>query len=164
METILSDYKFYLWTLLNNSSEALMAARAREIERLGLTCIEHRVLISVPLIENSRGKKVTASELSRWLFRNRSTICELLNRMEKKGLIQRIPWPGKKKTYSIKITEKGHQLREKCNHDGLTFVNRAMSSISEEERNQLHVIMGKLRGEALKELGLSKKPPFPQFV
>jgi DNA-binding MarR family transcriptional regulator len=163
MENILSDSKFYLWTLLNNSSEALMAARAKEIEKHGLTSIEHRVLIALPLIENSNGKKVTASELSRWLFRNRSTVCELLNRMEKKGLVQRIPWPGKKKTYSIRITERGYQLKEKGNQEGMSFINRAMSSISEEERFQLQAIMGKLRNEALQELGLSKKPPFPQF-
>jgi MarR family transcriptional regulator, lower aerobic nicotinate degradation pathway regulator len=160
---MLSDEKFFLWTLLNNSSEALMAARAKEIEKFGLTSIEHRVLISIPLIENSRGKKVTASDLSRWLFRNRSTVCELLDRMEKKGLIERTLWPGKKKTYSIAITEKGAELKERGNREGLTFVNRVMSSISDEEFNHLKLIMSKLRSAALIELGLSKQPPFPQF-
>jgi DNA-binding MarR family transcriptional regulator len=164
MESILSNEKYFLWTLLNNSSEALMAARGKEIEKIGLTSTEHRVLLSIPLIKASRCEIVTPSELSRWLFRNRSTICELLSRMEKKGLIKRIIQPGRKKTYSIEITEKGYNLREKGNREGLKFVYRAMSTLSEQELNQLRTIIGKLRAEALLELGLSNKPPFPQFL
>jgi len=164
MESPLRDENFKLWALLHNTSDALMAVRAKEIDKFGLTNIEHRVLLQIPIIENTTGNKVTASELSRSIFRKRSGISELLTRMEKRGLVRRMPQPGNKKSSIIEITEKGKELREKGFTKGMTFVNEAISSLSEEERYQLRIIAGKLRRAALKELGLSEKPPFPQFL
>ena len=164
MNLPLLNENFNLWALLHNTSDALMAVRAKEIEKFGLTTIEHRVLLQIPIMESTTGKKVTASELSRWIFRKRSGISELLTRMGKRGLVRRVPQPGNKKSSIIEITEKGKKLREKGFTEGMTFVNEAISSLSEEERHQLWVIAGKLRNIALKKQGLSEKPPFPQFL
>ena len=164
MKGILLDQNFALWTLMHHSSDAMMDAREKEIGKYDLSAIELRVLLQIPIMEKTTDEKVTASELSRWLFRKRSGISELLTRMGKRGLVRRVPQPGNKKSSIIEITEKGKKLREKGFTEGMTFVNEAISSLSEEERHQLWVIMGRLRKVTLKHLGITEKPPFPQFL
>lgn len=164
MKTVLLNENFRLWTLLHHSADALAAVRAKEIAKFNITALEHRVLLQIPIMENTPGVKVTASELSRWIFRNRSSLSALLARMEKRGLVRIVPQPGDKKSRIIKITEKGKELSEKGFNEGMTFVNRTISSLSEEERQQLWVIVRKLRNKAYRELKLTRNPPFPQFV
>lgn len=164
MKNVYLDENFSLWTMLHHSSEVLMAVREKAIEKFGLSAIELRMLVVIPIIESTMDHEVTASELTKWLFRKRSTVSELLSRMENKGLILRIPQADNKKSVIIQLTENGRKAREQAFNAGMTFVNKAMSSLSPEERHQLWVITGRLRNLALKELKLTDKPPFPQFL
>jgi DNA-binding MarR family transcriptional regulator len=157
------DENYSLWLLMHQSRDALIAARAKELQKLGLSSVENRVLVITPIIKQTSGGKATASDLSRWIFRKPSSISTLLKRMEKKGLIQRTTAPHDNKSILINLTEKGEKLREQVYKKGC-FIDTVLSSLSEEERHQLWITMGKLRSLALKELGLSKKPPFPQFI
>ena len=117
VKAILLNDNFNLWALLHNTADALMVVRAKEIDKFGLTTMEHRVLLQIPIMEDTTGEKVRASELSRWLFRKRSGISELLTRMEKRGLVRRVPQLGNKKSSIIVLTEKGKKLREKCDQE-----------------------------------------------
>lgn len=164
MKDILLDENFSLWALYHNTSDALMEVRSKEMERFGLTHIEHRLLLAIPIIRNSTGRRVTASDLSRWLFRKQSSISELLTRMEKKGLVKRESHPTNKKVRLIQLTKKGKSLREKGYKEGMSIVKKSISSLSEEEQQQLWVIAGKLRKAAFKELELPDRRPFPQFL
>jgi DNA-binding MarR family transcriptional regulator len=164
MKNVYLDENFSLWTLMHHSSEVLMAVREKAIEKFGLSAIELRLLVVIPIIETTMDQEATASELTKWLFRKRSTISELLSRMETKGLIRRVPQADNKKSVVIQLTDNGKKVREQAFNAGMTFVNKAMSSLSPEERHQLWVITGRLRNLALKELELSEKPPFPQFL
>jgi DNA-binding MarR family transcriptional regulator len=164
MKNVYLDENFGLWTMMHHSSEVLMAVREKAIEKYGLSAIELRLLVVIPIIETTMDQEATASELTKWLFRKRSTVSELLARMEKKGLIQRLPQTENRKSAIIRLTENGKKAREQAFNAGMTFVNKAMSSLSPEERHQLWVIAGRLRNLALKELDLVEKPPFPQFL
>jgi DNA-binding MarR family transcriptional regulator len=164
MRNVYLDENFSLWTMIHHSSEVLMAVREKTIEKYALSVTELRTMLNISIIENTMEREVTASDLSKWLFRKRSTISELLTRMEKKGLIQRLPQADNKKSSIIKLTEKGKGISEEAYLEGMNFVNKAILSLSPEERHQLWIIMGKLRNLALKELKLIDKPPFPQFV
>lgn len=163
MKDILLDENFSLWALYHNTSDALMEVRSKEMENFGLTHIEHRLLLAIPLINNTTGKKVTASDLSRWLCRKQSSISELLTRMEKKGLVKRESHPSNKKVRIIQLTDKGKKLKEKGYKEGMPIVNKSISSLSEEEQHQLWVIAGKLRRAAFKEMDLPDRWPFPHF-
>jgi DNA-binding MarR family transcriptional regulator len=164
MKNVYLDENFSLWTMLHHSSEVLMAVREKTIEKYDLSVTELRTMLNISIIENTMEREVTASDLSKWLFRKRSTISELLTRMEKKGLIQRAPQADNKKSVIIKLTDTGKQVSEEAYLEGMKFVNHAILSLSPEERHHLWIIMGKLRNLALKELKLINKPPFPQFV
>lgn len=157
------DENYSLWVLMHQTRDALIAARSKELKKLGLSSVENRVLIIIPIIKQISGNETTASDLSIWVFRKPSSVSTLMKRMEKRGLIKRTPLPGDKKSVVISITEKGEKLREQVYKKG-GFIDTVLSSLSEDERHQLWVIMGKLRSLALKELGILKKPAFPQFL
>jgi DNA-binding MarR family transcriptional regulator len=164
MKNVYLDENFSLWTMLHHSSEVLMAVREKTVEKYSLSVTELRTMLNISIIENTMEREVTASDLTKWLFRKRSTISELLTRMEKKGLIQRLPQADNKKSSIIQLTDKGKKVSEEAYLEGMKFVNKAMSSLSSDERHQLWMIMGKLRNLALKDLKLIEKPPFPQFL
>ncbi len=162
MKDILLNEKFNLWILINQTRDIMNAAREKEVEKHGLSAEEQRLMLFVQIMEKTGGEKVTGSDIARWLFRKPSSISELLTRMEKRGLVQRVPDPDNKKSIIIKLTEKGAQLSDKAHSEG-ELISYLMSSLSEDERHQLWIIIGKLRTLALKELGV-QKPPFPQFL
>jgi len=163
MRDIWLDESFNLWTMVHQTRDTMMAAREKEIAKHGLSGIEQRLLLIIPSIEKVTDGKVISSEIARWLFKKPSSISQLLTRMEKRGLIQRLPCANNKKEIIIKVTEKGKYLCAKANNEG-RFINKIISSLSDEERHQLWIIMRKLRNIALKELDIAKEPPFPQFL
>jgi DNA-binding MarR family transcriptional regulator len=157
------DEKFCLWTLIHQASSAAMAAREKELEKLGLTSVEQRLLIIVPTIERMTGEGATIGDIARWTFKKPSSITELVNRMEKKGLVRRMAADGNKKSVIVKTTESGEKLAAEAHSKG-HLIDKLMSSLSDEERHQMWISMGRLRNSALKELGMTKKPPYPQFL
>jgi len=62
----------------------------------------------------------------------------------------------------VSITEKGQQAYDKSTRR--KSIRKIMSSLSEEERQQLRSCLEKLRNKAFKELTVEyKPPPLPQF-
>ena len=158
----LFDENFNLWIMIQQTRDALWAAREKELSNYGLSPIEMAVLFYIQIIERTTDRKTTATEIARWLFRKRNSISELLGRMEKKGLVKKIRDLDKKNSVRITLAEKGQQLYSQAMEGQI--INKLLSSLSEEERRHLWPGLGRLRNNAIRELGISQKPPFPQFL
>jgi DNA-binding MarR family transcriptional regulator len=155
--------KFCLWTLIQQASSAMMEAREKEVDKLGLSAVEQRLLLIVPTIEQVTGAGATIGDIARWTFKKPSSITELVNRMEKKGFVRRMAADNNKKSVIVKITESGEKIAAEVHEKG-QLIEKFMSSLSDQERHQMWITMGRLRNLALKELGETQKPPFPQFL
>ena len=105
------------------------------------------------------GEEATPAEIARWLFREPHSISELLSRMERDGLVRRVKDLCRKNLVRIVLTEKGREVYHKSTKREL--VCEIMSSLSEEERQQLRSCLQKLRDKALKELRIEHGIPFP---
>lgn len=136
------------WTAVNKVAEAKLA-------KVGLTPEKATVLWAcrdypAPLIP---------AEIARLMFRENQTIAGLLNRMEKDGLVTRIPKRKGQPYTEIKITDKGKEL---CDpgvevYKGLIF--DLMAVLPEEEQEQLQKSLRVLRDKMLQELHLEIKNP-----
>jgi DNA-binding MarR family transcriptional regulator len=104
------------------------------------------------------GEKATPSELARRLFREPHSVSELVDRMEKAGLVRRVSDLAKRNLVRIELTDKGRDIYEQSLAE--EPVHRIMDSLSDEEHAQLRAILGKLWDEAVKELGMEKREPF----
>jgi DNA-binding MarR family transcriptional regulator len=152
------DEDYNLWVLLHQTTDVVLRARQKELDQFGISVIEVGVLVVTQAI----GKEATPSEISRWIFREPHTVSALLNRMEKRGLLTKTQDLDRKNLVRVSITEKGRQAYDKSTRR--KSISKIISSLSEEERQQLRSCLEKLRNKAFKELTVEyKPPPLPQY-
>ena len=144
----LDDQDYRLWVVLLHTRHAIYKARTRELRRFGISPIEASVLFSTQV---NRGT-VALSELSRCLLREPHSVSQLITRMEKKGLVRKVKDLDRKNLVSVVMTEKGQQAYDQST--GREAIHYVMSSLSEEERQQLSSCLEKLLGKAAMELGM----------
>ena len=149
------DQDYNLWVLLQQVGHAAFKVRQKELNQHGISNIQAMVLFVIQAI----GNKATPAEISRWVFREPHSISELLNRMKKEGLVRKVKDLERKNLVRVVITEKGQQVYRQSTK--IESIRRVISSLSEEERQQLRSCLETLRDRALKELGVDRKPPFP---
>ena len=161
-DPLLFDEDYNLWVMMQQTRDAAWTAREKELSNYGLSNMESGVLFIIQVIEQTINRRATIAEISRWLFRSPNSMSELISRMEKKGLVTKARDPSKRSAVNIAITEKGMQFYKLSTERRI--VHEIMSSLSEKERRQLWIALGKIRNNALELIGISNKPPFPQFL
>ena len=155
MTSIFTDEYYEMALLISQVSQSLYQARYQELKKYGLTPRKAALLNMVSMI----GKKATPAEIARWVYRKPHSITELINRMEKEGLVTRVKDLERRNLTRIEMTEKGRNLH----HLSLNrkVITRIMSSLTKEERKQLRLLLQIIRSSALEEIGFKGKPTFP---
>jgi len=156
MEEISSmDEDFTLLTLLLQTRDIILRFREKELSRYGILPRQSSVLFNIQAL----GDEARPVELAQRMFREYHTISTILNRMEKDGLVRKVKDPDRKKAVRVVLTEKGQQAYQQSIKR--ESIHQVVSALSAKERQQLRSCLEKLRDEALKGLGMSRKPPFP---
>ena len=146
---------FSLWVLLRQAKDMVLKATQKELSQYGISPEEAAVLSIVQFLDN----QATPSEISRWLLREPHTVSGILSRMEKKGLLSKIKDLVRKNLVRVTLTDKGQQAYRQSTK--IKSIRDIMSSLSEDERQQLRSYLETLRDRALKQLRVEQKPPFP---
>ena len=138
------DHEEYeLWIRLSRTAYKMRRVRAAELRRANISGIQAIVL----LIIKSAIIPVTVGRLSRVISRERHTITGLMIRMVKQGLVKRIK--GKNNQVSFELEEKGEEAVKLARQ--MASIHKIISSISDEEQNQLRLILDKLMSTTLSE-------------
>ena len=152
---ILKDQDFKLWVILMQASDFFAKARAKEVNKYGVTYRQSGVLFRLAA---SNGK-ATMNDLSKWLMREPHSILVIVNRMEKDGLITKEKRKDGKGRTKIVITKKGRQAYERClNFDSIRDI---LSVLSKRERDQLFKALKKIRVQALDVLNETEQLSYP---
>ena len=149
-----SDASYTAWTQFRQSWAATYRAVERSLTKTGLTPIKVNVLWFCKTMPGP----LTPAELSRLLFRESQTIAGLLARMEKEGLIERVPKRKGRPFTEVKITAKGEELLRPAREAVCPLIARIMSSLSVEEHDQFQNLLLKVRRKALEELHIELRP------
>ncbi len=149
------DPNFETWLLLAQTRRAMFRARSERLLKFGISPRQAAMMFMIINL----GEKATPSELARCLFREPHSVSELVDRMEKAGLVRRVSDLAKRNLVRVELTDKGRDIYEHSLAE--EPVHRIMASLSNEEHEQLRTILGKLWDEAVKELGMEKREPFP---
>jgi len=150
------DDDYRLWVLLHQAKDTIFAAREVELRQYGTSPMHAAVLFIIRAI----GSEVTPAKIARWLLRSPNTVSDLLDRMERAGLVRKTRDLDRKNVTRVTITDKGRQAHNDSMK--LESVHRIMSCLSKEERQQLWSILQKLRDEALKPAVVSpRQVPWP---
>ena len=87
-------------------------------ETAKLSKTEFRILREI-LEENEKGKGIISSELARRIGITRSAISQIVNKMEKRGIVKRVPAPNDKKIAYIQLSESTRGVyEEQCKQAG----------------------------------------------
>jgi len=154
---IFDDETYMLWRILNQARNAILKARQKELSAYNLSGRQASAL----LISQATDGKVTPYKYARWAVLERHTISELINRMEKQGLVRKVKKLDSRKSIGIELTEKGRESAELAGR--CEPLHAIISSLSTEQRQQLYVISKILRDAAFKEIGVKAELPYPPF-
>jgi len=149
------DHFYRLWVLLNQVMHVAHKAQQRELSPAHVSVIEASVLF---VLANAKGP-VTPAEMARWTLREGHSTSMLLDRMSVKGLITKTKDLKYKHLIRLALTEKGRMAYKQSQK--FDSIKGILSSLSEEERQQLDASLRKLRDAALAELAITNPMPFP---
>jgi len=79
--------------------------------------------------------------------------------MAREGLVRKTKDLDRKNLIRVTLTEKGREAYYQST--ARKSIQRILSSLSEEQKQQLGLLLEELRNKALEELGLGHKLPFP---
>ena len=102
---------------------------------------------------------LTPAEVARLLFRENQTIAGLLNRMEKDGLVKRIPKRKGHPFTEIKLTPKGEKACDPGIEAYKEVITGLFSDMGEAEQKQLRKTLKTLRDKMAQELHIEAETP-----
>jgi len=143
----LVNESFMLWVLIAQTADAIRRARHIEYTRFGISTERRAILFAIL----SNGGRATPVDITHHLFRELHSVTEMLKRMERDGLIERVKGSGKSKV-EVTVTEKGLEIfNQSLSNEADT---RIFSILTKKERELLESCLLKLRSQALADLGM----------
>jgi DNA-binding MarR family transcriptional regulator len=118
--------------------EGAIAATAAE---KGLSVPEGDILFT---LRRSGEPRLSPSQLSQWLFVTSGTMTGRLDRLERRGLIRRLPNPDDRRGMDVELTPEGRKLADELVTTHVANEERLMSGLTRDERRTLERIMRKL--------------------
>ena len=148
------DHDLYL--LFTHARYLMYRAREKELQRYDITPEKAQVLF----ITNILKERATPAEISRFLLRQPHTVSAIVNRMEEKGLVEKVRDLNHKNMVRVVITEKGKKLYSLTTGRGP--IHRIMSALSEDEREHFRRSLEKIMLKASKEPGMNRNLQLPK--
>jgi DNA-binding MarR family transcriptional regulator len=144
------------WNVLRQTWIAVNKAAEVKLAKVGLTPEKAAVLWACRDYTGT----LTPAEIARLVFRENQTIAGLLNRMEKEGLVTRVPKRKGHPFTEVKITSKGEKLTGPGVEIYKGLIKGLVSGLSVDEQKQLQKLLRVLRQKMLDDLHmeLDKQP------
>ena len=106
--------------------------------------------ISVPqfgtLLLIEANPDVTQSAIAEALRFDRSTLVQIIDRLEDRGLVVRHASPTDRRSHALQITEAGSALLSELKKQAVSHENDVASDLTEQERTQFIALLKKLYG------------------
>lgn len=136
------------WSLLHDTCFGVIKVAERVFAEAGLTYPQVEVLA----ILSSRGGGVRPSDLADGLVVETQSITGLLDRMERSGLIRRVPNPEDRRSVFVEPTAKAREAFERTKAARERLAKDLWGSLSATNLEGYRRILGKLRTRVMDEL------------
>ncbi|MEW6142435.1 MAG: helix-turn-helix domain-containing protein [Chloroflexota bacterium] len=136
-----------LWVMFDTTYYALLKARDQELKDEGILLMQSGILALVVML----GDNAFPAEMARRLVREPHSVSQILTRMERKGLVRRVPDPRRRNGIRIEATRKGLEVFHSARKRG--SFNRIMIRISPRKRTRLMQLLDEVKRSALLETG-----------
>jgi DNA-binding MarR family transcriptional regulator len=136
------------WAVLRQTWIAVNKAAEIKLAKVGLTPEKAAVLWACREYPGT----LTPAEIARLVFRENQTIAGLLNRMEKEGLVTRVPKRKGHPFTEVKLTPKGEKLSGPGIEILSALIKGLVADMPVEEQKQLQKSLRKLRQKMMDEM------------
>lgn len=116
---------------LATTYQAFESYSTSHVKELGLTMTQFDILATL-----GNQPPMTCKELGEKTLILKGTMTGVLERMEAKGLIERIPNKDDGRSYKIGLTKSGNKLFQKAFPEHLQYLGKAFSKLSNKEIEQ----------------------------
>jgi DNA-binding MarR family transcriptional regulator len=117
------------------------------LESLGLYRGQHRLITTLGNIDG-----LTHSELAESLRISNATVSKMVQRMEQHGFVERCQDQNDQRISRVFLTEKGHSIHQQMDKMFVQLQKDELEGFSDEEVDQLMVLLEKLNANFLKHL------------
>ena len=149
------DREYDLWILISRVYHMIAKLRNVEMSKHGILPVQAYMLFVI----QAMGNRTTPAELSRFVYQQRNSVSDILNRMERQGLIKKGKNADGNGRVVVKMTAKGERilhLSKQRDH-----LHNIMSVLNEEERQQLESLLELLKDSAFEEFSSHPKTVLP---
>ncbi len=143
------------WCIEESVGYLLARARTKLAKAVDIELAQHDITHaqgSMLLMLNS-GNYSTAAELSRELYIDSASITRMIDRLEKRGLIQRMPRGDDRRVINLRLTEVGVELADKLPDLYMGVLNQNFIEFSGDEVDTLKTLLRKLLYGGALEVG-----------
>jgi DNA-binding MarR family transcriptional regulator len=99
--------------------------------------------LDTAMAESPRG--LTMSELSRRLMVTNGNLTSLVERLVHEKLVSRVTSPTDRRTQLVRLTSAGKRALDAMTPEHRAWIDDMFATLTQEERMQLHTILGKLK-------------------
>ncbi len=100
--------------------------------------------LTLIVMNRTPNRTINPSTLAEKVGVKRATMTGLLDGLEGKGLIERVAHPEDRRKLGIRLTKKGRQLLDKMLPGYYEHIGKLMAKLSEKERQELELLLGKV--------------------
>ena len=151
-DNLVRDQLFSLWMLLTETQHLVCILSDIGLSKYDIT----RQQVLMLSVTTFLGNKATPNRIAQLTFLKRNTVSELINRMEKKGLLKKINKSEGRTRIEVRLTKRGEQAYHQALKER-DLIAGLMLSLSKDERQQLKSCLEKLRVSTLKQLDPDRK-------
>ena len=128
-----------LGRLIARSRMAITEAFDRELAEFDITAAQYVILMSLANREAS-----CASGLCRGMSYDPGAMTRMLDRLERRGLVRRVPRPNDRRAADLALTEEGRAVCPKLREAAIRVLNRFTQGFSSEEVRALESLLERL--------------------
>ena len=145
------DRAYDLWILISRVYHMIAKLRNVEMNKYGILPVQAYMLFVI----QAMGNTITPAELSRFVYQQRNSVSDILNRMVRQGLITKVKKSDGNRRVIVKMTKKGEKVLQMSKQR--EHLHNIMSVLSEEKRQQLESLLELLRDSAIEEFSSHRK-------
>lgn len=129
----------HLALLINRSGQKISQLVDSSLEEFEIKAWHFSILLLVKLVEESLSQK----EIGERLLIDRNTMVKLIDHLEARALMKRVPNPKDRRSYCLEITTKGEQLLERANAKVSAAKSESLRVLTTAETKQLTLLLMK---------------------
>jgi DNA-binding MarR family transcriptional regulator len=125
--------------LLGTARMELLSALDRELAAFHITAAQHAILAAL-----AEGCIDSASALCRAMSYDAGAMTRMIDRLESKGLIRRVPWADDRRKARLELTDEGRAAYPLQKAAGARVFGRYLQGFTPAEARQLHVLLQRM--------------------